>query len=205
MTAGSSPTVRTFQSTPLMRGETGNEFGRNGYITFQSTPLMRGETKEPQGQGEQPVYFNPLPSCEGRRLIWPPPLLIPLNFNPLPSCEGRRSVALAVELFLLISIHSPHARGDLYSLSSLSRCVISIHSPHARGDRVLRHALASTRISIHSPHARGDAFCSTSALYSLNFNPLPSCEGRHTLPLRRGAHPWYFNPLPSCEGRPSES
>ena len=56
--------------------------------------------------------FNPLPSCEGRRLqhedITPP-----RNFNPLPSCEGRRWALLRRLAGETISIHSPHARGDL--------------------------------------------------------------------------------------------
>ena len=34
----------------------------------------------------------------------------------------------------------------------------------------------------------------------LDFNPLPSCEGRHDKRKYR-RHLLYFNPLPSCEGR----
>ena len=58
----------------------------------------------------------------------------------------------------------------------------------------------STNISIHSPHARGDSNSSINIRLILNFNPLPSCEGR------REQSPFFslyfnFNPLPSCEGR----
>ena len=35
----------TFQSTPLMRGETNLFLGQTKRLEFQSTPLMRGETR----------------------------------------------------------------------------------------------------------------------------------------------------------------
>ena len=35
---------------------------------------------------------------------------------------------------ILISIHSPHARGDVHVVHCLPEYNISIHSPHARGD-----------------------------------------------------------------------
>ena len=57
--------------------------------------------------------------------------------------------------------------------------MISIHSPHARGDqygRVIAGAVAT--ISIHSPHARGDEELLDFIMRDCNFNPLPSCEGR---------------------------
>ena len=34
------------------------------------------------------------------------------NFNPLPSCEGRRLQTLIFDNRRVISIHSPRARGD---------------------------------------------------------------------------------------------
>ena len=124
--------------------------------------------------------------------------------------------------------------------------MISIHSPHARGDqygRVIAGAVAT--ISIHSPHARGDEELLDFIMRDCNFNPLPSCEGRRRVvyatsytsifqstPLMRGETHWRklanlsqrfqstplmrgetwtrgkilsvpvnFNPLPSCEGR----
>ena len=63
-----------------------------------------------------------------------------------------------------ISIHSPHARGDLWEADCPRVVVISIHSPHARGDRVLDVAgVCFNSISIHSPHARGDPHGATRA------------------------------------------
>ena len=55
-----------------------------------------------------------------------------------------------------ISIHSPHARGDLFLILCGLLLAISIHSPHARGDRAAYERRIEQLISIHSPHARGD-------------------------------------------------
>ena len=82
--------ARGFQSTPLMRGETPISLPSISAFGFQSTPLMRGETYDGICGRGQNSYFNPLPSCEGRRY--------PQSILPRPRC---------------ISIHSPHARGDL--------------------------------------------------------------------------------------------
>ena len=121
--------------------------------------------------------FNPLPSCEGRQILFCCHLLPPLlqstsllrgktrehilahrivhSFNPLPSCEGR--------LIILSALHRPLA-------------------------------------SIHFPLAREDVIKFNGESYRICFNPLPSCEGRPfttdiTFSFLR------FNPLPSCEGR----
>ena len=162
-----------------MRGETEAKAGRIWLKPFQSTPLMREETLAGFRHSRIVPYFNPLPSCEGRRRRNPHRLQED-NFNPLPSCEGRPAPAHAAPAAEHISIHSPHARGDdeadhLYgwdvkfqstplvrgeTLLRRFRRVqvkISIHSPRARGDaRPTRRRGRPPRISIHSPHARGD-------------------------------------------------
>ena len=125
---------------------------------FQSAPLSRGETI---GSSWEPPSFT--------------------NFNPLPSCEGRpRQSAYAFKL-AMISIHSPHARGDAPHALIDGLRVISIHSPHTRGDVLLR-----------------EPFCAR-----VYFNPLPSCEGRRVARCSTRCCATYFNPLPSCEGRPA--
>ena len=81
------------------------------------------------------------------------------DFNPLPSCEGRH----------------------LHSENHISIHMISIHSPHARGDPGPATTNSFSEISIHSPHARGDAGCPQADRFSAHdFNPLPSCEGRRS-------------------------
>ena len=239
------PLTGKFQSTPLMRGETSQPtIYRQALGISIHSPHARGDISahsiflhhlisihSPHARGDGPrkdmriafVYFNPLPSCEGRqghRLRAVPRL----HFNPLPSCEGRR---------LQLTRYTPHL-------------MISIHSPHARGDRgVGRYDYRHFAISIHSPHARGDVFGVGAQVKIFEFQSTPLMRGEtslssevviHTLfqstPLMRGetcfdrydVHPprisihsphargdlvihilllllSYFNPLPSCEGR----
>ena len=104
----------SFQSTPLMRGETrlARDLDPRKHISIHS-PHARGDHGD-LSVGCHAAHFNPLPSCEGRRISaltdmqWryfnPLPscegrhlraFSLPRrsNFNPLPSCEGRRLVA----------------------------------------------------------------------------------------------------------------
>ena len=100
-----------------------------------------------------------------------------------------------------ISIHSPHARGDVHHRGHLQAALaISIHSPHARGDDRYRLSLRSVGISIHSPHARGDpARPDNPGEQSISIHsPHARGDGRRAGTWRAEAH---FNPLPSCEGR----
>ena len=188
-----------FQSTPLMRGETCLVVVRTWLDKFQSTPLMRGETKQSGCTCDLHADFNPLPSCEGRPLNLDGGLLI-INFNPLPSCEGRlrlltaraptsdfnplpscegRPETTGISISgRMISIHSPHARGDAALGFDWTLFFISIHSPHARGDTRSNGNVWLQKISIHSPHVRGDRRTESSCRRCHNFNPLPSCEGR---------------------------
>ena len=105
---------------------------RNKGISIHS-PHARGD---PMRSCIRPIDrdFNPLPSCEGRPLTARPSSGI-RHFNPLPSCEGRQIRPRIAHNIIIISIHSPHARGDLHAYS---------HGNH------------------HYQY----------------FNPLPSCEGR---------------------------
>ena len=140
--------------SPHARGDGGRKTPRARPPNFNPLPSCEGRRLS-IGRPSRGAYFNPLPSCEGR--------LTPVcrsisqrHFNPLPSCEGR---------------HKTNA-------TTAAACYISIHSPHARGDQINRG------------YSRG----------MLYFNPLPSCEGRLSVNdfFNRYAN---FNPLPSCEGR----
>ncbi len=182
-----------------MRGETPSAAPPFRFCEFQSTPLMRGETNHAVRASRSFHYFNPLPSCEGRRLHCPSNWFSS-HFNPLPSCEGRPGSTIGVSLRTtfqstplmrgetaaavfdeaarLISIHSPHARGDWGLKRSPVVSSISIHSPHARGDAA-RNFTAVTRdfISIHSPHARGDCFQRRVPSWLLAFQSTPLMRG----------------------------
>ena len=129
----SAPVIYLFQSTPLMRGETNNGLCDGFYAIFQSTPLMRGETVS-SGSVTSAGIFQSTPLMRGETR----------EQNQQRRKEG-------------ISIHSPHARGDV-GVKAL------IGTPYA--------------ISIHSPHARGDSHEIFCWRMGKNFNPLPSCEGR---------------------------
>ena len=124
-----------FQSTPLMRGETrySERFSVAANISIHS-PHARGDflpipffcttlkisIHSPHARGDlstihlatSTMHFNPLPSCEGRLRPRIAHNII-INFNPLPSCEGRRPCCRVYSPLIWISIHSPHARGDV--------------------------------------------------------------------------------------------
>ncbi len=115
-----------------MRGETLAEDAGQPIHKFQSTPLMRGETVN---------------SAYGYRIF---------QFQSTPLMRGETIADPILSMQTNISIHSPHARGDLQA-----EIKQRTHS-----------------ISIHSPHARGDVSPTLCRLTTANFNPLPSCEGR---------------------------
>ena len=100
----------------------------------------------------------------------------------------------------LISIHSPHTRGD--RAFRLDHSGIPFQStPLARGETLLFNLFKRLLdISIHSPHTRGDGWSTFWAVDGAHFNPLPSHEGRL---VKRFLQFFYnnFNPLPSHEGR----
>ena len=122
-------------------------------------------------------HFNPLPSCEGRHLSARRRPLFQ-NFNPLPSCEGRPNITPFGPMTKKFQ-STPLMRGETMRQGpSYSRCDISIHSSHARGDLYVPPIARSLTISIHSPHARGDLRLTSFPAQPPYFNPLPSCEGR---------------------------
>ena len=119
---------RQFQSTPLMRGETFLSEQMPSQPIFQSTPLIRGETSHIVVVGRTVQHFTPLPSCEGR------PVLLDHIVHQI-----------------VISIHSPHARGDCKRMLT-RECIerISIHSPHARGDSISLQKSIRIYVSLHN-------------------------------------------------------
>ena len=104
--------------------------------------------------------------------------MIAVNFNPLPSCEGRL-IVIGVNATMLAFQSTPLMRGETrLQVTAIILHKISIHSPHARGDVSNGVSNIYIEISIHSPHARGDTTAGTPLATSSYFNPLPSCEGR---------------------------
>ena len=124
---------RYFNPLPSCEGRRFEPTEVSRRYAFQSTPLMRGETgATPKGGARRGISIHS-PHARGDRIgwtIWPDRG----HFNPLPSCEGRRFQGYATRADINISIHSPHARGDQIVRIEHSAPKISIHSPHARGD-----------------------------------------------------------------------
>ena len=99
--------------------------------------------------------FNPLPSHEGRPSCFPA-ISTRMNFNPLPSHEGRHGLASAA-VWRLYFNPLPSHEGRQLTLQVYSHItLISIHSPHTRGDPMPARGRGRECISIHSPHTRGD-------------------------------------------------
>ena len=200
-----SLTCPQFQSTLLMRGATSIPSACCILeIISIHAPHARSDSARRMAS-LTPSNFNPRSSCEERRRN--DYGSIPSSyFNPRSSCEERRTSstrcksASRFQSTLLmrgatcravigyvrlreISIHAPHARSDLHS--------VSVRSPYLS-------------ISIHAPHARSDRGGSSSS---------PSMIFQSTLLMRgatapRGVFPvtaHYFNPRSSCEERPCDS
>ena len=147
------------------------------------------------------------------------------HFNPLPSCEGRPCFPLPRFCCRIISIHSPHARGDSQWEDVDVIKVISIHSPHARGDPATSATPSPPYAFQSTPLMRGETVFQL-AVFDLHcgFQSTPLMRGEtiergHTTrprsisihsPHARGDRKSLklrltekdFNPLPSCEGRP---
>ena len=100
---------RCFNSRPSCEGRRDPaDQGRPGMVSIHA-PHARGDAI--RRSTISPARFNSRPSCEGRR---PATFAssISLSFNSRPSCEGRHSHACQVFRWR-VSIHAPHARGDV--------------------------------------------------------------------------------------------
>ena len=208
------------------------------------SPHARGDCSPTNGIRKKP-YFNPLPSYEGRHYLCRMGCQGELISIHSPHTRGDVADTRTKRVWI-ISIHSPHTRGNR---RPSRRSILPVHfnplpSHEGRRLRTSTRRSASTfqstplmrvetksQVKIGSPATfqsaplmRGETSCGTrNRRRKINFNPLPSYEGRRTpspdnpvpivfqsTPLIRGeTYPKrqspccpYFNPLPSCEGRP---
>ena len=166
-----------FQSTPLTRGETSVILPFAHVQYFNPLPSHEGRPCSFTSSSFR-HHFNPLPSHEGRLQAFLDSTATPIfqstpltrgetlvvlacgshpsDFNPLPSHEGRLVAEVNKRFPAVISIHSPHTRGDRVRRPLVLFHAISIHSPHTRGDAESGCGASGHDISIHSPHTRGD-------------------------------------------------
>ena len=105
---------------------------------------------------------------------------MPWHFNPLPSCEGRLRTLHRFVFHMPISIHSPHARGDLMTHSRKSRKLNFNPLPSCEGRRRGASRERSQIKFQSTPLMRGETGTYLELKRAGNFNPLPSCEGRRT-------------------------
>ena len=100
-----------------------------------------------------------------------------------------------------ISIHSPHARGDIMTRWMQQKGKFQ-STPLMRGETVDGFSDTISALFQSTPLMRGETRGTGKCLVTRRyFNPLPSCEGRHSVQLRHHSQHSDFNPLPSCEGR----
>ena len=211
------------QSTSLLRGKTQWKWEHFILTELQSTSLLRGKTFSESCFLQPQIRFNPLPSCEGRHILYAF-RVADTCFNPLPSCEGRpyhprishnhhhmlQSTSLLrgktgmwffQNLSFQASIHFPLAREDSEAAppgiepnTLQSTSLLRGKTPFAGSVTCRRYA------SIHFPLAREDVFparCSRYPNASIHF-PLAREDEIDMGSLSRLSS---FNPLPSCEGR----
>ena len=145
--------------------------------------------------------FNPLPSCEGRRLQ-KRKRKRECHFNPLPSCEGRRNQLEQVQMLMLISIHSPHARGDTPRFLSGQINFPFQSTPLMRGETCIVTVCMRIAAAFQStPLMRGETRAQRPAARKRTFQSTPLMRGETVIASYTAIQTAYFNPLPSCEGR----
>ena len=119
--------------SPLTRGDAVAPNGSFHTLAFQSTPLSRGETRLAIDQIPLQGISIHSPLTRGDDTVIPE-ILILLYFNPLPSHEGRPNKRLhrqGQEEFQ----STPLSRGETTIFYPLRiQQYISIHSPLTRGD-----------------------------------------------------------------------
>ena len=158
-------------------------------------------------------HFNPLPSREGRR---PRGEIVPRpnRFQSTPLTRGETHRPVFVRRTRVISIHSPHARGDPgQQCSSPSRLRIrmplSIHSPHARGDAAsqwLDSQQPSATCTFQStPLTRGEtSMSSESCGTSFKFQSTPLTRGETARGNRHARSVCVFQSTPLTRGETTD-
>ena len=161
---------------------------------------MRGETEADGAKGLRHRDFNPLPSCEGRQRTCEN-VFDNLYFNPLPSCEGRPYRWRNPTCQTLFQ-STPLMRGEtVLPVVAEQQRDISIHSPHARGDVPVPLCHAGGLHFNPLPSCEGRRRILVVADSSSSFQSTPLMRGETLFSLLPYLRIAYFNPLPSCEGR----
>ena len=174
----------SFQSTPLMRGETKNRVLTLDEIRISiHSPHARGDLAV-SGIGSSKSNFNPLPSCEGRPTR-ARKSSTPREFQSTPLMRGETACGVMPPFLRIISIHSPHARGDCSPRPPAKTTTTFQSTPLMRGETQGRNGRNRTARFQSTPLMRGETQTAARGLCARpHFNPLPSCEGRQHKPLK---------------------
>ena len=186
--------------SPHARGDVDVLPEQHRFMRFQSTPLMRGETPTDR------------------------PLSAIATFQSTPLMRGETLDSAKQDHSIYISIHSPHARGDLAFTSSTQSQRTFQSTPLMRGETSQARYYAHAETFQSTPLMRGETWKATITHATLKFQSTPLMRGETSIfksirinrgisihsPHARGdtlarlplsAQQRDFNPLPSCEGR----
>ena len=146
-----------FQSTPLTRGETTFKAVFRNTPQFQSTPLTRGETLAANTDALTANVFQSTPLTRGETAENRGERFLRAKFQSTPLTRGETNWKRIWSRSSMISIHSPHTRGDSFRLR-ISEWQHNFNPlPSHEGRRVYASYDRIKEISIHSPHTRGDS------------------------------------------------
>ena len=122
--------LKGFNSRPSCEGRRVRPLPTTGAVVSIHAPHARGDTSEIIPDKTSRFQFTPLMRGATSRSRRPSPCG---RFNSRPSCEGRRQTYRRA-CCRPVSIHAPHARGDILVFGWNLEMRVSIHAPHARGD-----------------------------------------------------------------------
>ena len=155
----------------------------DAYSIFQSAPLSRGETKSIIGRDDAEHISIRSPHARGdlcRLRKWG----IKIYFNPLPSHEGRPAHAAPAAKHEEISIHSPHTRGDADSYTIHSDPVLFQSTPLIRGETLVWDKLTSRPQFQSTPLMRGETGYQRDVNIVIKFQSTPLIRGETRAILR---------------------
>ena len=183
-TAGTA-TRWAFQSTPLMRGETGSVLSPTSLPSISiHSPHARGDTVQISIKHAL-SNFNPLPSCEGRRVLFVRSVILKI-FQSTPLMRGETKGLKRARMTRAFQ-STPLMRGETYSTSKAAADAYNFNPLPSCEGRLLPIPFFCTTLKFQStPLMRGE----TRALLDIlpvvkHFNPLPSCEGRRRFSASR--------------------
>ena len=151
------PYIVCFNPRPSCEGRRALLDGETITREFQSTPLMRGATSIVKCGVVTAHCFNPRPSCEGRRGS-SSVVVSRFLFQSTPLMRGA-TYALCLSFSRVRFQSTPLMRGaTAFDFAVAQGTVVSIHAPHARGDMVRPLRRASERFQ-STPLMRGATAC----------------------------------------------